>query len=99
MNLSYRHFLNVGAAVMVSAALAGCSALDRSASQSEQDFGKSVRHMVDHQKANPDVSSNPDRTAIDQGDGPRLEAVLETYRGDTGQPAEVKRDIMIDISR
>lgn len=79
--------------------LGGCTALQGGASPAESDFGQSVRHVVESQKANPEASRNPDLNVVEQTDGPRLESVLETYRGDTGKPAEVKRELVLDVSR
>jgi hypothetical protein len=83
----------------VAVALGACAALQGGASPTEGDFGNSVRHVVEGQKAHPEVSANPSPEAVELGDGARLQSVLETYRSDTGRPAEVKRDLIIDLSR
>jgi type IV pilus biogenesis protein CpaD/CtpE len=83
-----------GIGILVALALGGCA----TQSESEKEFGQSVRHVVQAQKANPDASANPDPTPIMQGDGARLEPVLDAYRTDTGARENVERDILIDIS-
>jgi type IV pilus biogenesis protein CpaD/CtpE len=86
-------------AIAALATLGGCAALQGGASSTESDFGQSVRHVVESQKANPGASRNPDLTVVEHSDGPRLESVLETYRGDAGRPSDVKRELILDVSR
>ena len=74
--------------------LAGCN----STSAVEDDFGNSVRQMVDAQKANPEVSNNPDRDPVDGTDAERVVRVLKTYREDVAQPSDVRRDRALNIS-
>jgi hypothetical protein len=91
----YKHVLaRTGVATLVVLGVSACA----TQSQSEQDFGESVRHVVQAQKANPDASRNPDPNPIMHGDGARLEPVVEAYRTDTGSRESVERDILIDIS-
>jgi hypothetical protein len=87
------------AAVLAFAALAlgGCAS-DYGLSKSEREFGNSVRHVVQAQKAHPEKSENPDPNPVDRADGARLEPVLKAYRTDTGTPENVERDILIDVS-
>jgi len=99
MNSSNLNRMRTGALALAAALLSACALTGATPSATEEHFGESVRHMVEHQKANPEASRNPDPNPIMEGDGPRLESVLETYRSDTGQPAEVERDILIDIGQ
>jgi hypothetical protein len=92
-------FVRSAFAITTLATIGGCAALQGGASPTASDFGQSVRHVVESQKANPGASRNPDLTVVEHSDGPRLEAVLGTYRGDTGRPAEVKRELILDVSR
>jgi hypothetical protein len=85
------------AAALVALTTAGCAS-DYGESRSEREFGNSVRHVVQAQKANPDRSENPDPNPVDHADGARMEPVLKAYRTDTGAPEKVERDILIDIS-
>ena len=74
-------------------ALSGCMA-----SAVEEDFGNSVRQMVDAQKAHPDVSNNPDREGVDGTDADRVVRVLETYREDVARPSDVRQERGLNIS-
>jgi hypothetical protein len=87
---------SVGAALLA-LAVAGC-ATEYGQSRSEREFGNSVRHVVQAQKANPDKSENPDPNPVDHADGARLEPVLKAYRTDTGAPEKVERDILLDVT-
>jgi hypothetical protein len=87
-------------ALLVGVALtaSGCAALGFGPSPTERDFGNSVRQMVQSQKANPAASLDPDPQALDVGDGPRLEGVLEGYRTTTvGERERVSQPIIIDV--
>ena len=46
----------------------------------EQDFGNSVRQMVNAQTADPATVLTPPKEAVEDGDGPRSTAVMKTYR-------------------
>lgn len=61
----------------------------------EQDYGNSVRHMLQAQTANP--AAPADTLAIDHGDGERLNKVIDGYRKDVSKPEDVKRDIVINL--
>lgn len=90
-----KHVLTrTGVAILVGLGVSACA----SQSQSEKNFGESVRHVVQAQKANPEASRNPDPNPIMHGDGARLEPVVDAYRTDTGSRESVERDILIDIS-
>jgi hypothetical protein len=65
----------------------------------ERDYGNSVRQMVAGQTLDPATANNPDPNPVDSGDGDRLNNVLEAYRGDFSKPAEVGRDIQINVSK
>jgi hypothetical protein len=85
-------------AIALCLALAGCAGV-YGPSATEREFGNSVRHVVESQKANPEASRDPDPNPVNYGDGARLEPVLEAYRTDVGTPSEVKRDVLINLSR
>jgi hypothetical protein len=84
------HRLIIAAAVLVSA---GCESMNEKTA-TEEDFGNSVRHMVQAQTVNP----SPSTDMIQTGDGQRIENALESYRTDVGSPERVKDDIVIDVS-
>jgi len=95
MKISTSILARTGVCFLVALGVSACA----TQSQSEQEFGDSVRHVVQAQKANPDASLNPDPNPIMHGDGARLEPVVEAYRTDTGSREGVERDILIDISK
>jgi len=72
------------------AALSGCAAYPNT----ERDFGNSVRHMVQAQRVN---NGPVDTTPVDQGDGERLNNVLEAYRGDVSRPQDSAQPFVIDL--
>ena len=84
------HRLVIAAVVFV---MAGCSSMNEKTA-TEEDFGNSVRHMVQAQTANPTPSTDP----IATGDGQRIENALESYRTNVGRPERVNDDIVIDVS-
>ncbi len=61
----------------------------------EQDYGKSVRQMVELQTANP--AAPADTQPIDHGDGERLNNVIDVYRKDVGKPESVRENIELEI--
>jgi hypothetical protein len=80
MKIDYRTFVLALAPV----ALSACAAYPRT----EADFGNSVREMISAQTANPGPA---DPAAPEEGDGERLNSVVEAYRSDVsraGQPAQ-----------
>jgi len=81
-----RSLLSCLALVLLSTA---CAWDDQTAT--ERDFGNSVRSMIANQTANPEPAA-PDS---ESGDGPRLEAVLESYRADAGSRHAIDREISV----
>ena len=81
-----RSLLSCLALVLLSTA---CAWDDQTAT--ERDFGNSVRSMIANQTANPEPAA-PDS---ESGDGPRLEAVLESYRADAGSRQAIDREIIV----
>jgi hypothetical protein len=70
--------------------LTGC---ESAPTATEQNFGSSVRNMIELQTAEP---AEP---ALGM-DGQKAEAVLESYRQDVAKPKEVNRDIIqINLGR
>lgn len=85
--------LTVGALLLV---MAGGCATPQTAT--EKDFGNSVRAMNRAQTMDPVAAVAPDPNAPDRTDGPRLESVLEAYRGDvTESGANVRQPISINV--
>lgn len=63
----------------------------------ERNFGSSVRNMIEAQTYDPSTLSSPSTDTIDNGDGRRLEAVLEAYRTDVAKPESVREDVIISV--
>jgi hypothetical protein len=61
----------------------------------ENDYGNSVRHMMQAQTANP--AAPADANALDHGDGVRLNNAVEAWRKDVAQPENVQQDIVINV--
>ena len=61
--------------------------------QTESDFGNSVKKMIAEQTANPDAQHE----SIEQGDGQRLERVVEDYRGNVSERKEVNTQVRLGI--
>jgi type IV pilus biogenesis protein CpaD/CtpE len=77
--------------------LAGCSLTDPV--RVEQDFGNSVRHMVEAQTYNPEAARQPASEPPTELDGPKAGEVLDTYRTAVGKPADVEKPIVINVGR
>ncbi len=76
--------------------LAGCASTD--ATRVEEDFGTSVRQMVDAQIYDPEAAKNPRKDPPMGLDGVQAEAVLDVYREHVGDPEEVTETLRIEIS-
>ncbi len=81
--------------IMLAALLAaGCASTDPT--RVEEDFGKSVRHMVKAQTLNPQAAENP-ATDLPSGiDGQKGDAILEAFRADVAKPGEVAKPIKVN---
>jgi hypothetical protein len=77
--------------LLIAAAVAGCNAYPTA----KQDFGDSVRHMVQSQRVSTEpVDTEPVRT----GDGQRLNSVLEVYRTGVSRPEQSSgQPVVFDI--
>jgi type IV pilus biogenesis protein CpaD/CtpE len=90
MMSTIRSLLSCLALVLLST---GCAAWNKETA-TERDFGNSVRSMIANQTANPEPAA-PDS---ESGDGPRLEAVLESYRADAGSRQAIDGEIIVGPS-
>ena len=63
----------------------------------EQNFGSSVRQMVNAQKYYQDQKPNPN--PVDGLDGQQAEGVIKVYRESIASPEDMQQDIMIDIGK
>jgi hypothetical protein len=79
--------LKHSAKLMIPATLALLAGCESTPTATEQDFGSSVRNMIEMQTAQPG----------EEGlglDGQKAEAVLGIYREDVAKPKNVERDII-----
>ncbi len=90
-----KHYVIGLISVMQSLLLAGCDTTGMT--RTEEDFGNSVRHMVEVQTYNPEAARRPSSEPPTEMDGERAGAVLETYRTEIGKPAEVDKPIVINV--
>jgi hypothetical protein len=81
--------------ISLAALMLGCTANDPV--RVEQDFGNSVRHMVDAQTYDPHAAERAGTEPPTELDGQKGQRVLGTYRGDAAKPEEVRRPITIDV--
>lgn len=90
----------IGTLAGVAALLAaGCATTDTDAVRVEDDFGSSVRQMVNAQVYDPQAAKTSGTEPPLGLDGVQGEAVLDTYRAHIGNPKEVSKQIRIDVSR
>lgn len=65
----------------------------------DADYGKSVRQMVQEQTYDPVAASNPPEHAPEMGDGGRLKNALDAYRKDVAKGGEdVKAPIVFEVA-
>lgn len=76
--------------------LMACASTD--ATRVEEDFGNSVRHMVNAQIYDPEAAKNPPKDPPMGIDAIQAESVLEVYREHVGDPRKVSESLRIDIS-
>lgn len=66
--------------------------------EADNAFGESVANMVADQTLNPEASAENGDNVVNEGEGRRLENVLEGYRTDNAKGvADVKRDVRITV--
>lgn len=59
----------------------------------ENDYGNSVRHMMQAQTANPTAPA--DSNPLDHGDGMRINGAVEAYRNGVADPKTIKDEMII----
>ncbi len=82
--------------IAVSITMAACASTDPT--RVEDDFGNSVRHMVQSQIYDKEAANNPARKPPMGIDGVQAESVLDVYREHVGNPKKVSDSLRIDIS-
>ena len=91
MDANNKVFAAFGVAALM---LAGCSG---EPTQTQTNFGVSVRQMVEAQTANPSTITNPSAESMQGTDGKRIEAVLDAYRTDVAKPEAVNESVNINL--
>ena len=86
MKIDYRTFVLALAPV----ALSACAVYPRT----EADFGNSVRQMISAQTANPGPA---DPAAPAEGDGERLNTVVEVYRADVSRGDQAPQNVSVSF--
>lgn len=65
---------------------------------SDEDYGQSVRQMVQAQTFDPAAASNPPELAPEITDGARLQNALDVYRKDVAKGnTEVKQPVIFEV--
>jgi hypothetical protein len=79
--------------------LAACaSTADTDATRVEQDYGRSVRQMIDGQVYDPQAARKPATEPPMGLDGVQGEAVLKSHREHVGDPKDVDEDVRINVT-
>jgi type IV pilus biogenesis protein CpaD/CtpE len=63
----------------------------------EESYGDAVRSNVHAQVYDPATITNPSSDPVEGADGQRMEAVMESHRGQQGSADSVARPIVIDV--
>ena len=86
------------AAAASATAFAGCTT---EPTQTERNYGVSVRQMIEAQTYDPSTRTNPSTETVEKSDGQRLGNALEGYRRGVTQPEAASQgvDISIDEGR
>ena len=80
-------FFRYNATFLLPALLVFVAGCESTPTATEQNFGASVRHMIEVQTAQTNKT--------DPGlDGQKAEAVLDAYRKDVAKPKDVERDLI-----
>lgn len=86
----------IGSTVVLLTLIAGCTT-STDAVRVEQDYGNSVRHMIDAQIYDPTAAYNPSTEPAVGLDGGKAHNVLEQYRKDVAKPQKVEQPIHLRV--
>ncbi|QBQ55878.1 hypothetical protein [Nitrosococcus wardiae] len=75
--------------------LLGCTSTDPV--RVEQDFGNSVRNMIQAQIYDPEAARNPPVDPPAALDGAKAGEALKEYRQDVGKPSKVEKELPLNI--
>ena len=85
--------------ILMATALVACASTpDTDPVRVEEDFGRSVRQMIQGQIYDPETARKPAKEPPMGLDGVQGEAVLKTHREHVGKPEHVDEDVRMDIS-
>lgn len=91
---SFAKILMNSAALLALCVVGGCAT---EPSVSEQNFGNSVRNMVRAQTYDASTLDGGASDSVADGDGQRIEGVLDTYREAPSQPTNVGQEVSISV--
>lgn len=85
--------------LLPSALLAACAVMTAGCAETrtEREFGDSVREVMTKQIHDPGAAALPKSDAVAGGDPTRLEAVLESHRGDVADSSSVTKPVDMKI--
>lgn len=89
-----RSLVKVATACALALTLASCAA-----SRVDANFGDAVQSTVDGQIYDPVAANSPSPDAVTGTDGQRMEAVMESHRGQSGNGANVGQPIEIGVGQ
>jgi type IV pilus biogenesis protein CpaD/CtpE len=75
-------------------AFAGCTT---EPTQTERNYGVSVRQMIEAQTYDPSTIANPSTETVERSDGQRAGAVLEGYRRGVTAPETANQGVDITV--
>lgn len=78
-------------------AAGGCTSTDPV--RVEEDFGNSVRHMIQAQIHDPQAAANPPVDPPMNLDGAKADNILKSYRKDVSKPEQIEKPLQITIGK
>jgi len=84
--------------IIIVAALAALSAgCETEKTRMESEYGRAVREMINAQVADPRTITSPSSAPVTGADPDMVNAAVNALRGEVSQPADVKRDIVVNV--
>jgi hypothetical protein len=85
------NIIHISGLVFAALVVSGCAT-------SDDDYGQSVKQMVQAQTFDPAAASNPPELAPEITDGARLQNALDVYRKDVAKGnTEVKQPVIFEV--
>jgi hypothetical protein len=82
---------------ILAAAAALVSLVACATSQTERDYGQSVRQMINAQVYNPATLTKPSDKPVEGADPDMVNAAVEALREHVSQPKDVGQDIVLQV--